>query len=180
MEIIGITGRAGSGKTSLAEVLEEHGYVIKNFADPLKWIAKRYFWWDGKKDERGRRLLQNLGTECGRTYHPNTWVKHMEIYIESRIKMEQVAKYKQDIKIVIPDVRFPNEVELIRNLKGTIIHLEGKGYDMGELNKHESEQKLPINTEKDIVLSFPRFNSKDVFKEAVTEELIRLGFVVVN
>ena len=180
MQLVGISGRMGSGKTTLAEVLEEQGYTRKAFAEPLYWIAKRYMFWDGVKDEKGRKLLQTLGTECGRAYNSNVWVKHMEIYIKSRLNMEQVAKYKSPVKIVIDDLRFPNEADFIRDLGGQVIHLDGKGYDMGELNKHESEQKLPINTEKDIVLSFPRFNSKDVFKEAVTEELIRLGFVVVN
>ena len=180
MKLIGITGSMGSGKTSLAEVLEEQGYTRKAFAEPLYWIAKRYMFWDGVKDDKGRKLLQTLGTECGRTYNPNVWVKHMEIYIESRLKMEQVAKYKDPVNIVIDDVRFENEANLIRELGGKVIHLQGKGYDMGELNNHASEQGVKVDTEKDIVLSYQRFNSKDLFKEVVTEDLVRLGFINAN
>lgn len=180
MKLIGITGKAGSGKTSLAEVLETQGYTMKAFAEPLKYIAKSWFNWNGEKDEKGRKLLQDLGS-VGRAYNKDVWVKHAEKFIEARILMAKNSKYHVDeVKIVWQDVRFENEVKMIRDLGGIIIHLKGKGYDMGELNNHESEQELPIDTDKDIVLEYPRYDSKPIFREAVTEDLIRLGFITVN
>ena len=175
IQVIGIAGKMGVGKTSAAEVFEEYGYVRKSFATPLKWIATRYFFWDGEKDEKGRRLLQRLGTDVGREFDENVWIKHMEHDLNQLNKVaENMGK---ELKIVIDDNRFPNELEFVRSLGGTVIHLRSKGYDMGELNYHPSEQVLSVNTDKDIILSYPRFDSKTFFKEAFLEDLIRLKLV---
>lgn len=178
MKIIGISGKMGTGKTSAAEVLEEYEYVRKSFATPLKWIATRYFFWDGEKDEKGRRLLQRLGTDVGREFDKDVWVKHMEHDLNQLSKVaENIGK---ELKVVIDDCRFPNELEFIRSLGGTVIHLYSKGYDMGELNKHESEQTLDVDTKRDIILQYPRFYSKIIFKNVFLEDLVRLKIVVTN
>jgi len=71
MKIIGITGKAGSGKSTVAACLmaelRNRFYPARRlaFADPLKSIC-RQMGWNGVKDKRGRRLLQIIGTEAGR------------------------------------------------------------------------------------------------------------------
>ena len=167
MKVVGITGKAGSGKSSLAELFEEQGYVRKSFADPLKWVAKRYFFWDGKKDMRGRQLLQMLGTDVGRAYDKNTWVKHMEKTIGGLVRV------KNDIKIIIDDVRFPNEKSLINDLDGYVLQITGKAYDMGELNNHASEQDI----QGDILLNIPDMGSKEAFKQEAFKGLQMLGLL---
>ena len=179
MRLIGITGRAGSGKTSMAEIFESRGYVKKSFADPIKWIAKRYYFWDGKKDDRGRRLLQVLGTEAGREYDPNVWIKHIEQYLEARIKMVDYETNKKkprkvdEILVVIDDVRFPNEAKLIKDMGGKVIKLTGKSYDMGTLSKHASEQEL----EGDYPINIPDMGDKASFLQQAEIELKKLGLI---
>lgn len=47
-----------------------------------------------------RRLLQLLGTDCGRNLiHPNIWV------------LTTLSEYKEGTNWAIPDTRFPNEIE---------------------------------------------------------------------
>ncbi len=80
MHIIGIHGPLGGGKTFLANEIKDcfNGVVILPFAKLLKDFAFE-MGWDGKKDPKGRRLLQLLGTECGRKcISQDIWVKHWE------------------------------------------------------------------------------------------------------
>ena len=70
-----VSGLAGSGKDTLADILcEAYGYKKDHFAFDLKYLASAHFNWDGQKDERGRHLLQQLGTDVGRTYLQNIWL----------------------------------------------------------------------------------------------------------
>jgi hypothetical protein len=113
MKIIAFTGLAQSGKTTAANVIP--GVKILSFADPVKQIALSCFNWDGVKDEKGRKLLQVIGTECGRAYDYDIWVKKMK---------EQIAIYAPIYKnIAIDDCRFDNESELVRGLGGIVIEI---------------------------------------------------------
>ena len=68
-KFICISGKAGSGKDTAAEYLQQEiemdGYnvLIYHYADILKFVLQRLFGWDGVKDEYGRSLLQYVGTE---------------------------------------------------------------------------------------------------------------------
>lgn len=105
------SGRARHGKDTSAEItkeiLEEKGYkvLITHYADLLKFICKNFFGWDGKKDEAGRTLLQRVGTNCIREQDPDYWVD----FIANLIRMfPDHFDY-----VIIPDTRFPNEIDRI-------------------------------------------------------------------
>lgn len=119
--IIGINGPAGSGKSTVAQALADvHGFKRLAFADPVKQIALD-FGWDGEKDEKGRKLLQVIGTECGRAYNKSIWLDKMSSKIRENIRLKQ-----RDM--VIDDVRFDNEAELIKRFGGINIKLTGASY----------------------------------------------------
>lgn len=72
---IAISGLAGSGKDTLADILIDlFGYEKTHFAWDLKNIAIKYFGWDQKKDTKGRHLLQQIGTELGRNFQTDLWL----------------------------------------------------------------------------------------------------------
>lgn len=83
-----------------------------------------------------RKLLQLLGTECGRQIiHPNVWVNAlMADYKKSITDCGEVreADYKTNVKCnlypnwLITDVRFPNEAEAIKQRNGVIIRVNKK------------------------------------------------------
>lgn len=109
MKVIGISGPAGSGKDTFAKMLHEeliklgfHG-VIAAYADLLKYILTKFFGWNGEKDEAGRTLLQTVGTEIVRAKDPDFWVDHL-------MKMAELFGDQWDY-MIIPDVRFHNEVD---------------------------------------------------------------------
>ena len=84
-----------------------------------------------------------------------------------------LTRVKNDIKIIIDDVRFPNERSLINDLGGYVIQITGKAYDMGELSDHASEQDL----KGDILLNIPDMGSKEAFKEEAFKGLQMLGLL---
>ena len=67
------TGACYFGHSIHLETINGYPAII-SLAAPIKELAEEYFSWDGKKDKKGRRLLQVLGTEAGREYNENLWV----------------------------------------------------------------------------------------------------------
>ncbi|MDR3610817.1 MAG: hypothetical protein P4L27_09660 [Ignavibacteriaceae bacterium] len=129
MKIIAFTGLAQSGKTTAANYI--HGAKILSFADPVKQIALSCFNWDGVKDEKGRRLLQVIGTECGRAYDYDIWVKKMRELINKIAPLYDI--------IAIDDCRFDNESKLVRELGGIVIEIIRPGCTP---DGHASEQGI--------------------------------------
>ena len=136
--IIGLCGFAGSGKGTLADILvENHNFRKISFATKLKDVASVMFGWDrdlleGITDESRawreevdeywsneleqevtpRIVLQIFGTDCVRNnLHNNIWV--------SIVKKTLIDN--PDVNWVIPDIRFPNEVDVIQQqLNGSV------------------------------------------------------------
>ena len=134
--IIAFSGAQGAGKTTAAEFLRDnHGYNIRAFADPIYEILIEMdpildwgrgfsklsqFLRDGlsmddikRRYPEVRRLLQHIGTEWGRAIHgPDCWVDYMG---KSRPRLELT---------VIPDIRFENEWEFVRDRAGILVHID--------------------------------------------------------
>ena len=122
--LIGLTGQAGSGKDEIAKILvRRYGFTRMAMADSLKEIARDHFEWNGQKDERGRRLLQVIGTECGRAYTPDLWVRKLNR------KIVQERGSGKVWNVVIPDIRFLNEAAWVATqADGVVIRVVGRGY----------------------------------------------------
>lgn len=142
--IIGFTGVAGCGKTTAAQITRDLLNKIGvrthfiSFAEEVKRIAARSFGWDGKKDTKGRKLLQVIGTECGRDYNPNIWVGIVRKRIFEYMSLLTIPQV-----ILIDDVRFNNEAKMITE-KGIVMKLSGRR--SGKLSpsevQHRSEQGI--------------------------------------
>lgn len=148
---VGFTGLARSGKDTAADLLieyidhDETGLRQKiAYGDALKDLAK-VIGWDGIKDDRGRRLLQVLGTEVVREcIDPDYWVNKLATRAEAVWVMANEMVDKGDgetepVIIVIPDVRFNNEAEFIKKRGGVIIHVTRPVIDDILRGKHKSE-----------------------------------------
>ena len=112
--IIGISGKMCAGKDTLASYLLEYsGGSRIGFADKLKDICAELFDIDPRsKDDYVRRILQKFGTEVGRNIDQDVWVK----YALRRAKTLQEP-------VIIPDVRFPNELYGIQAVGGIVIRV---------------------------------------------------------
>jgi hypothetical protein len=139
--IIGLCGSLGAGKDSFANVLiRKHNYKKLSCAGPLKDITARLFSWprhllEGDTEESRiwretkdafwenelqipdftpRLALQRIGTECLRNgLSDNIWISILKQSILTA-----------DSNVVITDCRFPNEINMIRALGGTIICIQ--------------------------------------------------------
>ena len=121
MKIVCISGKAQHGKDTTAgylkESLEAGGkkVLIAHYGDLVKYICKTFFDWDGVKDEKGRTLLQKVGTDRIRACEPDYWVSFVEGII-------RFFPTEWDY-ILIPDCRFPNEIDYLKERGYDVVHL---------------------------------------------------------
>jgi len=135
--IIGVCGLIGSGKGTVADILvEDYGFEKISFADKLKdGIASVFDWdremlegvtkesreWREQPDEfwssemgkpvSPRLVLQLFGTDCMRNgFYDGVWV--------SLVKKKILEN--PNTNFVLPDTRFKNEIQMIRDLGGKI------------------------------------------------------------
>ena len=103
---VAIGGRMQVGKTTAADhLVERHGFVKYALAAPIKEIAEGAFGWDGQKDARGRRLLQEIGT-VGRNYRGDIWLDRFA----ARLAAEAPPR------AVVDDLRLEREEGYLREL----------------------------------------------------------------
>lgn len=121
MKVILISGKARHGKDTLAGMMKEElegkgkRVLIAHYADLLKFICKNFFGWNGEKDDNGRALLQRVGTDVIRKQNPDYWVGFM-------ISILKLFPDEWDY-VIIPDTRFPNEIETIKNAGLDFVHI---------------------------------------------------------
>ena len=145
--IIGVAGYKGAGKDTIANVLQtSFGFEKMSFAQPIKDIVHNTFGIDkailsgddGEREFREtsipewfylspRDMMQKIGMAFRDNLNKDIWVKVLENKIKS---------VKQNI--VIPDVRFKNELELI-NKYGFCVGVKRPGYNG---DGHRSERAL--------------------------------------
>jgi hypothetical protein len=138
--IIGVVGFAGAGKDTIADYLQNfHEFKRDSFASNLKDACSSIFGWDREllegrtKESRAwreeidlwwatrlnmpdltpRLVLQQWGTNCCRNHwHDDIWIASLE---------NKLRKSEDDI--VISDVRFTNEVKMIKQLGGQVVRV---------------------------------------------------------
>ena len=155
-DLIGIAGYATTGKDTLAELLAKHaGYRVAHFADKLRQAVRLLnpmidvlgrgepFRYADAVDRWGyqetkfhhiygtevRRLLQVMGAEVGREMFGQ------DVWTDATLR-----SIKPSEKVVIADVRFPDEVAAVEAAGGVVIRLHRPG--IGPLNGHASETAL--------------------------------------
>lgn len=159
MKVCCISAKARHGKDTAAKILKdrlEHcgqRVLIIHFADLLKYICRQFFGWDGNKDERGRTLLQYIGTDVVGAKNPAYWAE----FVVNFLKM---FKNEWDY-VLIPDCRYPVEVATVeRAFETTVLRVERPRFDNGltpEQKNHPSEVDMD-NYPFDLIL----YNDKDI------------------
>ena len=155
MQIIGIIGRKHVGKDTLADYVQHHfGYKKVSFADPLKKSLKILFGFDddqlyGNKKEivdynwgvTPRKVMQYIGTEIFRKkinellpdINEDFWIKLLEINCKKLLEKGE--------KIIIADIRFQNEADMLKKLEGFLIKMDKDNVEKDSYENNIDELK---------------------------------------
>lgn len=152
--VVGLLGKAGSGKSTVADhLVENHGFKRISFAKPLKNIVQDIFdltddqvWGPAHAKEEvdprwgvsPRWLMQQMG-EKGRNHLGK------DVWINAAFK---IIEESEGDRFVIEDVRYINEVEAItehrENVIAGVIKLEAPNRPSNDSGEHPSEAQVDM------------------------------------
>ena len=166
--IVGLTGRAGSGKSTASNWIIRNHHMVSPlaFAGPLKVMtyellrmalpkghdpdARAYITDPVLKETpipflgnlTARRIMQTLGTEWGReALHQDFWIWLAAAKVERMIGSTFKKSDKVPLKIVFDDLRFANEAAMIWAYGGLIIEIVRPDAEKpADIAGHASEQ----------------------------------------
>ncbi|MBD2201787.1 hypothetical protein H6G33_10550 [Calothrix sp. FACHB-1219] len=130
MKRLALSGRIGSGKSTVAEILREEGYLDIAIADCLKRMISSiynvnidYFHNQELKNIRlsslggmtPREVMTFLGTDCFHKIKATTWIDKTISDISDILEL--------DLPVVITDVRFPHEWLALKELGFKLIYI---------------------------------------------------------
>ena len=146
---IALSGLKRSGKDTIGSYLIQN-YSCKRFAfaDEVKRLARELFPEEFVQNDKPVDLLQWLGNTM-RQRNPDVWINKLSTMIQ--LTKDPVPN------LVVTDVRYPNEVQALKNLGFTIVKVQvpvevsierSKATEVNfteELLLHESEQLAQSN-----------------------------------
>lgn len=171
MNLIAITGKAGSGKDTIAKYLcEKYAKVYTEpFAKPLKLACAAAFgipiedFMDTETKELDndawgvspRKIAQFVGTEMFRNTLSKLipeignefWVARMAYLLQGHILTEEGGQYDLSDTIVIPDLRFQNEYDMVCDWDGYVFHVIKEGIGEVGIEGHVSEAGIVTNAD---------------------------------
>lgn len=148
MKIIGLCGRAGSGKSSVSNFLQKrYGAEPVGFAGPLKKMAMDIWGFspdqvygdaaikespDPRTGITPRWAMQKLGQAARDHLSHDIWVKYA------------LSNLSQDSLYVIEDVRYVNEAEAIYAQGGSVLRLHCTDSISKDAGVHPSEAQVDL------------------------------------
>jgi hypothetical protein len=152
--LIGLIGRAGAGKSTAADYLvSRYGFVSVAFADSLKHLLAEHLVNRGldyahlyepnlkeqpivRIGHSAREMMQRVG-DCMRAMDPDYWVHALADTLGMRGNRRSHWAPLHD-RIVVPDVRYPNEADWVRAAGGTLMRIQRDS--LAPVREHSSEQ----------------------------------------
>ena len=164
MKIYLIAGKAGSGKSEVAKIIEEYYLslnqrpIITEFSKYLKLYAKEIVNWNGN-DPKPRKFLQDLGV----TIRDNMDMPHM--LIDRMIEDIKIYSLYFDV-VIISDVRFPDEITELKKVFRDVYSLYvvnqfGQSSLSIEEQMHVTETALEQFNDFDITIANDNINVLD-------------------
>lgn len=158
-KLIGVTGLKFNGKDTIAgHLCAKYGYTRIGLADPLKEICSTLFGFSqdqlyGDLKETPdpqwfnitpRKILQYIGTELFRermgqldnNFKDEFWL------LCAKKKINDLLNKDPNARVVISDVRFENECEMIKKLGGLTLRVTRPGINT-TADLHSSEKCIP-------------------------------------
>lgn len=176
MRIVLISGLARNGKDQTATFIKEYltnmgkRVLVTHYADFLKDFCRINYGYRGIKDEKDRFVLQHVGTDIVRKNNPNAWVNMM-------VELLKGVTTEFDF-VLIPDVRFQNEVDVIKNNFDDVRCLDvvRRNFDNGlteSQKNHPSERVLSASNFDEIIYNDGGLEDlRDTVIEAVNKNIV--------
>ncbi|GAB3229398.1 hypothetical protein GCM10027346_14830 [Hymenobacter seoulensis] len=181
IHLVGLSGKRGSGKDTVARLLQqlqpERQWYIRSFGDAIKAVCAAlageevapYYSQRGKTEllpafgrTRGE-MLQQVG-QAMRLWEPDIWIQAF------------FSRLPPNAFVLVPDVRFPGEADLIRQHGGLMLRVEGDPLrqrgDGTRDDNHPSETAL--DTYPDFALTIHNSGSLSDLERQVRELMQRL------
>lgn len=185
--IVGITGYAGAGKTSLANILRERNpkkFIVEHLADRLKeeasefyGISKEAFYSTSKKDKPLSIAVEPQdrisAAMCDSINAYGYFTPRDLLVLYGAFRRVYCPTYWLDVVmgswadntdkiLLIPDIRYRNEWEYLKSLNGLLIRVAKQGNLRKREDASEQEQEL---FDEDVSISVPE--GVDYLREAV-------------
>ena len=112
MRLFIISGKSGTGKNELANMIKEY-YEVKNeksliteYSKYVKIMAREALNWDGTREHKPRKFLQDMGQVFRATLGEDIFIKRMQ---------EDIQVYSQYYdNIIISDARLKKELNMMK------------------------------------------------------------------
>ncbi|GAA4359824.1 hypothetical protein GCM10023185_26800 [Hymenobacter saemangeumensis] len=159
IQLIGLSGKRGSGKDTVAHLLQqlqpERSWQIRSFGDAIKTVCAAlagedvapYYTQEGKAEllavfsrTRGE-MLQQVG-QALRVWEPNIWVNSF------------FSRLPEQAFVIVPDVRYPSEADPILARGGLMLRVEGD--PLRQRGDGTRDDNHPSETVMD---TYPRFDA---------------------
>lgn len=169
--VVGISGKAHSGKSTVTEMLvQKYGFESLAFGDTLKRHLNDYFGihsdelWSDKKKPEVRKLLQSVGDLMRCEVDENYFVRVIEMALKDHEGF-----------VAIEDVRYSNEVDMLKNNGGILIKIDREDGPKVEYGAdHSSETDLDDFEEWDyVVLNNKTLRELEEEVDLVVRDIIR-------
>jgi hypothetical protein len=183
MILIGICGKKFSGKDTMADYLvSRYGFKKMAYADGLKKACRELFMFSEEQcsnprlkevtDPRWgispRTAFQMVGTDWVRhQFRRDFWVQRMRVHLEEEIRKDP------SVRIVVSDVRFENEKDLLQEKNGVVCGVHRSS------NRHHDTHESETGTDSFFDTLFPLHNNGTVqeFYEKIDDYLMENIFV---
>ena len=201
-KVIFVSGKVGSGKDTFIERyfqtrkdLDRSYFATYTFANELKRMLINAGW-DGKKDLKGRKLLQSVGNAF-REYQKDYWVNFIKHAIDKEMSLfvddNDSEIYNFDvIYLVMTDCRYKNEIcDIIDHIEATI----GQHFDVIYKwyyvigNNHDVNREMDDITVKnqseiefdELIFSIPeKLHDKDISVDLHLNNLVDMKLHIIN
>lgn len=165
--LVGVLGKKRHGKDTISDhLIQMHNFVPITLAEPLKEACRALFgftdeqlYGDLKEDIDSywnvspRTVFQFIGTDVFRKQIdqilPDVGDKFWVVLIKKKIL--DIQKDNPNANIVVTDVRFKNEVDMIKSLGGIIIKVDRPSINLFDSHISEKEIDMIDNYDKLIV-----------------------------
>ena len=201
--IIGISGKAGHGKDSLADIIqkdinedEDHNVFFERvrYADKLKDVCADLFDIDQSGQNNldykdvpiphldnmtPREVWQIFGTEVARNIFDNVWIYHHEKRIIKTL-LDNYA-HSENVIVFTTDIRFQNEYNSLKNfgknnsvdIDTCLIRVNRPGFSIVTGKDHSSEDGLDDVIEWDYFIESKNMDSLAIQGETISKMIIK-------